>query len=45
MQKLIDVAEEDNIAGDRKTTSQTLRFLDAQIDGRQKELAKKLMKC
>lgn len=39
VQKLIDVAEEDNIAGDRKTTSQTLRFLDAQIDGRQKELA------
>lgn len=39
VQKLIDVAEEDNIAGDRKTTSQTLRFLDAQIEGRQKELA------
>ncbi|WP_373476160.1 XrtA system polysaccharide chain length determinant [Sphingorhabdus sp.] len=39
VQKLIDVAEEDNIAGDRKTTSQTLRFLDTQIAGRQKELA------
>lgn len=39
VQKLIDVAEEDNIAGDRKATSQTLRFLDAQIEGRQKELA------
>ena len=39
VQKLIDVAEEDNIAGDRKTTSQTLRFLDAQIESRQKELA------
>ena len=39
VQKLIDVAEEDNIAGDRKETSQTLRFLDAQIEGRQKELA------
>jgi polysaccharide biosynthesis transport protein len=39
VQKLIDVAEEDNIAGDRKTTSQTLRFLDTQIEGRQKELA------
>ena len=39
VQKLIDVAEEDNIAGDRKTTSQTLRFLDSQIEGRQKELA------
>jgi len=39
VQKLIDVAEEDNIAGDRKATSQTLRFLDAQIEGRQKELS------
>ncbi|MBL0924747.1 MAG: chain-length determining protein [Sphingomonadaceae bacterium] len=39
VQKLIDVAEEDNIAGDRKATSQTLRFLDAQIEARQKELA------
>ena len=38
VQKLIDVAEEDNIAGDRKETSQTLRFLDAQIDARQREL-------
>jgi polysaccharide chain length determinant protein (PEP-CTERM system associated) len=39
VQKLIDVAEDDNIAGDRKATSQTLRFLDAQIEARQKELA------
>ncbi len=39
VQKLIDVAEEDNIAGDRKETSQTLRFLDAQIAGRQQELS------
>jgi polysaccharide chain length determinant protein (PEP-CTERM system associated) len=39
VQKLIDVAEEDNIAGDRKETSQTLRFLDAQIESRQKELS------
>ena len=39
VQKLIDVAEEDNIAGDRKATSQTLRFLDTQIAARQKELA------
>jgi polysaccharide biosynthesis transport protein len=39
VQKLIDVAEEDNIAGDRKATSQTLRFLDTQIEGRQKELS------
>jgi polysaccharide biosynthesis transport protein len=38
VQKLIDVAEEDNIAGDRKETSQTLRFLDAQIAARQLEL-------
>jgi polysaccharide chain length determinant protein (PEP-CTERM system associated) len=38
VQKLIDVAEEDNIAGDRKQTSQTLRFLDAQIESRQKAL-------
>jgi polysaccharide chain length determinant protein (PEP-CTERM system associated) len=35
VQKLIDVAEEDNTAGDRKETSQTLRFLDAQIEARQ----------
>lgn len=38
VQKLIDVAEDDNIAGDRKETSQTLRFLDAQIEARGKEL-------
>ncbi|MGB5078442.1 MAG: XrtA system polysaccharide chain length determinant [Sphingorhabdus sp.] len=38
VQKLIDVAEEDNIAGDRNETSQTLRFLDAQIESRQKAL-------
>lgn len=38
VQKLIDVAEEDNIAGDRKQTSQTLRFLDTQITARQKDL-------
>jgi polysaccharide biosynthesis transport protein len=38
VQKLIDVAEEDNIAGDRKETSQTIRFLDAQIAARQIEL-------
>lgn len=39
VQKLIDVAEEDNLAGDQKATSQTLRFLDTQIEARQKELA------
>ncbi|MEE9433613.1 MAG: XrtA system polysaccharide chain length determinant [Sphingorhabdus sp.] len=38
VQKLIDVAEEDNIAGDRKETSQTLRFLDKQIQLRRAEL-------
>lgn len=38
VQKLIDVAEEDNIAGDRKETSQTLRFLNAQIEARGKQL-------
>jgi polysaccharide biosynthesis transport protein len=38
VQKLIDVAEEDNIAGDRKETSQTLRFLDSQIETRLKAL-------
>ncbi len=38
VQKLIDVAEEDNISGDRKETSQTLRFLDAQLEARQVEL-------
>lgn len=38
VQKLIDVAEEDNIAGDRKQTGQSLRFLDAQIEARQVEL-------
>lgn len=38
VQKLIDVAEDDSIAGDRKETSQTLRFLDAQIEARGKEL-------
>lgn len=38
VQKLIDVAEEDNIAGDRKETTQSLRFLDKQIDARKAEL-------
>ncbi|MFC4291672.1 XrtA system polysaccharide chain length determinant [Sphingorhabdus arenilitoris] len=35
VQKLIDVAEEDSIAGDRKETGQTLRFLEKQIQDRQ----------
>lgn len=34
VQRLIDVAEEDNIASGSKQTSQTLRFLDKQIDER-----------
>lgn len=38
VQKLIDVAEEDNIADDRKETSQSLRFLDKQIEARKAEL-------
>lgn len=38
VQKLIEVAELDSIAGDRNETSQTLRFLDTQIETRQKEL-------
>lgn len=38
VQKLIDIAAEENIAGDRDETSKTLKFLDAQLDARQKEL-------
>ena len=38
VQKLIDVAEDDNIAGERKETSQTLRFLNTQIEARGKQL-------
>jgi polysaccharide chain length determinant protein (PEP-CTERM system associated) len=38
VQKLIDIAEEENIAGDRAETSKTLKFLDAQLEARQKEL-------
>jgi polysaccharide biosynthesis transport protein len=39
VQKLIDVAEEDSIAGDRKETSSSIRFLDKQLEGLQKKLA------
>ncbi len=39
VQKLIDVAEEDSIAGDRKDTSSSLRFLDRQLEDLQKKLA------
>ena len=38
LQKLIEVAEEGNIADDRKQTGTTLRFLDKQIEQRQAEL-------
>jgi polysaccharide chain length determinant protein (PEP-CTERM system associated) len=38
-QKLIDLFVEENLAGDRIETSQTLRFLDAQLEERQKQLA------
>lgn len=38
VQKLIDIAEEENIAGDRAETTKTLKFLDAQLEARQKEL-------
>ena len=39
VQKLIDVAEEDSIAGDRKDTRTSLRFLDKQLEELQKKLA------
>jgi polysaccharide chain length determinant protein (PEP-CTERM system associated) len=38
VQKLIDIFVEENLAGDRDETSQTLRFLDAQLEQRQKQL-------
>lgn len=38
-QKLIDIFIEDNLANDRSTTGQSLKFLDDQIDSRQKALA------
>jgi polysaccharide biosynthesis transport protein len=38
VQKLIDVAEEDSIAGDRKDTSTSLRFLDKQLEQIQTKL-------
>lgn len=37
-QKLIDIFVEDNLAGSREETGQSLRFLDAQIEARQKAL-------
>ncbi len=39
VQKLIDIFVEQNLAGDRDETSSTLRFLDAQLAERQKQLA------
>ena len=38
-QKLIDIFVEQNLAGDRNQTTQSLRFLDAQLAARQKQLA------
>ncbi|MCW3848394.1 chain-length determining protein [Sphingomonas sp. LB-2] len=37
-QKLIDIFVEDNLSGNREETAQALRFLDQQIDARQKAL-------
>ena len=37
-QKLIDIFVEDNLSGNREETAQSLRFLDAQIEERQKAL-------
>ena len=39
MQKLIDIFVEQNLAGNRDETSSSLRFLDAQLTERQKQLA------
>ncbi len=39
VQKLIDLFQEDNIATDRAGTSNTLRFLDSQIEAKQKAMA------
>jgi polysaccharide chain length determinant protein (PEP-CTERM system associated) len=39
VQKMIEVAEEDSIAGDRKATSSSMRFLDKQLEQIQKKLA------
>ena len=43
-QKLIDVFVESNLAGDRTRTAQSLRFLDAQLEQRQKALLEKQQK-
>ena len=38
-QKLIDIFVEQNLAGDRTSTTQSVRFLDTQLEQRQKALA------
>jgi polysaccharide biosynthesis transport protein len=38
VQKLIDVAEEGSLSGDRRETRQSLKFLDAQLESRRKLL-------
>lgn len=38
VQKLIDIFVDENLAGNRSDTDTTLRFLDAQIEARQKQL-------
>jgi polysaccharide chain length determinant protein (PEP-CTERM system associated) len=38
VQKMIDVAEEDSLSGDRRETRQSLRFLDTQLETRRKQL-------
>ena len=38
VQKLIDIFVEENLAGDRDETTQTLQFLDSQLAQRQKQL-------
>jgi polysaccharide chain length determinant protein (PEP-CTERM system associated) len=39
VQKLIDIFVEQNLSGDRDETSASLKFLDAQLEQRQKQLA------
>jgi len=38
VQKMIDIFVEENLSGDRDQTSQTIKFLDAQLAQREKEL-------
>lgn len=39
VQKLIDIFVEQNLSGDRDETTQSLKFLDAQLEQRQKQLS------